>query len=435
MGCANSPPPSADSKANLELSECPSAVRGLELELDGLNATVIEPNFVEGLEDEASAFQEAVRNPISSAPLRDLISTDEQVAVVIADITRALPSERLLPWLFSELSEVRKEQFKIIVGTGSHRTNTRDELRRIVGDTIVDQYQIINHDSHDPSTLALAGDSPFGYPVYLNREYVEADRRIILGFIEPHFMAGFSGGYKAVFPGVAGIDAIMNYHGFDNIAHPNSNWGVLEENPTQETIRANGSLLPIDFCINVALNRKQGITRFFCGDTLAAHLEGCRYVKETAMVECKRSYPVVITTNSGAPLDLNLYQSVKGMSAGAEILEPGGLVLVAARCNDGIPEHGNFKKLLFEHNSPREIMEKLRTPGFHIYDQWQIQMLAQILEKGRVGVYSELPPEDICSAFMIPVPDLKAALDEELDKIGRDAPIAILPEGPKPSPT
>ena len=407
---------------------------GLDLELDGLNPTVIEPIFVEGLKDEESAFQEAVRNPISSRPLRDLISAGEKIAVVIADITRALPSDRLLPWLFSELSHVGCEQFKIIVGTGSHRTNSRDELRGMVGDTILEKFQIINHNGHDASTLALAGDSLFGYPVYLNREYVEADRRIILGFIEPHFMAGFSGGYKAVFPGVAGIDAIMNYHGFDNIAHPKSTWGVLKGNPTQETIRANGSLIPVDFCINVALNREQEITRFFCGDPIAAHVEGCYYVKKTAMVACERPYPVVVTTNSGAPLDLNLYQSVKGMSAGAEILEPGGLVLIATRCNDGIPEHGNFKKLLFGHDCIAEIMEKLRAPGYHIYDQWQVQMLAQILEKVRVSVYSELPPEDVRKTFMTPIPDLEAALEDELENIGRNAPIAILPEGPQTIP-
>ncbi|AWT59264.1 MAG: Lactate racemase [Candidatus Moanabacter tarae] len=407
---------------------------GLDLELDGLNTTVINPVFVETLKDETSAFQEAVRNPISSRPLSELISSDEKVAVVIADITRALPSKRLLPWLFSELSHVHHERFKIIVGTGSHRTNSLDELKGLVGENVLKNYEIINHDSHDASTLAFAGDSPFGYPVHLNREYIEADRRIILGFIEPHFMAGFSGGYKAVFPGVAGIEAIMHYHGFENIANPKSTWGVIEGNPTQATIQTNGSLVPVDFCINVTLNRKQGITRFFCGDPIAAHLAGCRYVKNTAMIACKTSYPIVVTTNSGAPLDLNLYQSVKGMSAGAEILQPGGLVLIATRCNDGIPEHGNFKKLLFENDSIVEIMDKLRIPGSHIYDQWQVQMLAQILEKGRVSIYSELSPKDVQKTFLTPISDLKSALEDELNEIGRDSPIAILPEGPQTIP-
>ena len=200
--------------------------------------------------------------------------------------------------------------------------------------------------------MAPAGKSRDGETVLLNREYVEADRRIVLGFIEPHFMAGFSGGLKGVFPAVADIASIMRYHDARTIGDPRSTWGLLEGNPTQAIIRHNASLLPLDFCVNVTLNRRREITRFFCGHPIAAHEAGCAFSKQTAMVACERPFPIVVTTNSGYPLDQNLYQTVKGMSAAAQVVEEGGYIATAARCNDGFPEHGNFKKLLFDHDSP-----------------------------------------------------------------------------------
>ncbi|HYE74191.1 MAG TPA: hypothetical protein VEF04_12715, partial [Blastocatellia bacterium] len=226
------------------------------------------------------------------------------------------------------------------------------------------------------------------------------------------------------------IDAIMHYHRAEVIGHPRSTWGVLEGNPTQQQIRANGSLLPIDFCINVTLNRKREITRFFCGDVLEAHKTGCNFAKSTAMVECQRSYPIVITTNSGYPLDQNLYQTVKGMSAASQIVSDGGLIISAARCNDGFPAHGNFKKLLFEHDSPEALLKTILTPGFSLYDQWEAQLLANVQIKARVALYSEIPADEVRCAHLEPITDIADRVNEELKRIGFNAPIAVLPEGP-----
>ena len=191
----------------------------------------------------------------------------------------------------------------------------------MVGRDVLGRYRVVNHTAHDLATMLPAGKSRDGETVYLNREYVEADRRIVLGFIEPHFMAGFSGGYKGIFPAVADIASIMRYHDARTIGDPRSTWGLLEGNPTQAIVRHNGSLLPLDFCVNVTLNRRREITRFFCGDPVAAHEAGCAFSKATAMVACARPFPIVVTTNSGYPLDQNLYQTVKGMSAAAQIVE------------------------------------------------------------------------------------------------------------------
>jgi len=243
-------------------------------------------------------------------------------------------------------------------------------------------------------------------------------------------VAGFSGGYKAVFPGLAALDAIMHYHSAEVIGDPRSTWGELEDNPTQRHVRAGGSLLPVDFCINVTLNARRQITCYFCGDTKTAHRAGCAFVKTTAMVACPRAFPIVVTTNSGFPLDQSLYQTVKGMAAASRIVTPGGLILTAARCNDGFPAHGNFRKLIEESRSPQELLDRIRAPGFSMLDQWQAQYLAMVLLKARVALYSELPDADVRRAHLIPVRDLRAALDAELARLGRDAPIAVLPEGP-----
>jgi nickel-dependent lactate racemase len=402
---------------------------GLDVEIPGRSVTVVEPRFVPGLADEASAFREAARRPIGAPPLREVVKATDRVAVVIPDLTRPLPSDRLLPWLFAELDHVPAGCFTIVNGTGSHRANTPEELASMAGPDVLARYRVVNHTAHDLATMLPAGKSRDGETVYLNREYVEADRRIVLGFVEPHFMAGFSGGYKGIFPAVADIGSIMRYHDARTIGDPRSTWGLLEGNPTQAIVRHNGSLLPLDFCVNVTLNRRREITRFFCGDPIAAHEAACAFSKETAMVGCERPFPIVVTTNSGYPLDQNLYQTVKGLSAAAQIVEPGGYIAAASRCNDGFPEHGNFKKLLFDHASPRAVLDTIEAPGFSLYDQWEAQLLALVRLKARVGLLSELPDEDVRRAYLEPIADVGAAVAGELRRLGKEAPVAVLPEG------
>ena len=402
---------------------------GIDVEIPSTRVRVIEPTFVAGLADEAAAFQSAVRNPIESKPLRECVAADERVAIVIPDITRPLPTDRLLPWLFAELAHVPAKDVVIINGTGSHRENTPSELRDMVGAEMLARYRVVNHDAHDPETLVFVGNTHDGLPVAMARDYVEADRRIVLGFIEPHFMAGFSGGYKGVFPAVADIAAIMHYHRAAAIGHPKSTWGVLDGNPTQEQIRWNGALLPVDFLVNVTLNREQQITRYFCGDVIAAHLAGCAFARQTAMAPCEHPFPVVVTTNAGYPLDQNLYQAVKGMHAAMQVVEQDGFILAAARCNDGFPSHGNFRQLLFDYPTPRALLDAITSPGFSVYDQWEAQLLAIIALRAQVGLKSELDASEVERAHLEPVADVGARVAAELEARG-DVPVAVLPEGP-----
>lgn len=403
---------------------------GLEVALPASAVDVIAPRHLPGLADEAAAFRDAVRRPIDSPPLADCVRAGDRVAIVIPDITRPLPSDRLLPWVLAEIAHVAASQITIIIGTGSHRSATPDEIRRLVGDDVVRGWRVINHNAHDPDTLATVGRTLDGRPVTLNRDYAEADRRVVLGFIEPHLMAGFSGGYKGVFPGVAGIDAIMHYHRAAVIGDARSTWGVLDGNPTQAQIGHNGALRPIDFLINVTLNRQRQITGYFCGAVGPAHARGCAFAKDTAMAAVAAPYPIVITSNSGAPLDQNLYQAVKGMSAAAQIVADDGLIVIASRCQDGFPAHGNFRRLLQEHASPQALLDTITGDGFAQFDQWQAQLLALIRLRARVGVYSEIEGEAIRRSHLEPVDDIGAFIDAELTRIGREARIAVLPEGP-----
>ncbi len=403
---------------------------GIAITLPDAAIDILEPKFVEGLKDEAASFQEAVRNPIESRPLRELVKPSDRVAVVIPDITRHLPSHKLLPWLFEELQAVPADRFTIITGTGTHRPNTPEELAGMVGKDVLNKYRVINHSAFEKEQLTQVGTFDGPHPVLLNKEYVEADKRIIMGFIEPHFMAGFSGGYKGVFPAVAGIDSILHYHRASVIGDPRSIWGQLENNPTQDIVRTCGAMVPVDFCINLTLNRNVEITRYFCGDVLAAHTQGCAFAKETAMTPCDHRYPLVITTNGGYPLDQNLYQAVKGMSAAAQIIEDGGRIIVAARCNDGFPAHGNFADMISTGEPPEKVLEKIEAPGFHKLDQWQAQLLSMYLIKANIALYSELPANRVAKAQMEPIADLEAYIKDKIEALNEGQRVAVLPEGP-----
>ncbi len=408
----------------------PYGTQPLTVEAPFSEVTVLEPRCAEGLADEPGAFAAAVRAPIGARPLREIVAGGKKIAVLVPDITRPFPSRRILPWLFKELAPARPADWTIIIGTGSHRPNSPAELRTMLGAEIVARYRIVNHQAHDLTTMQPVGRREDGGTVYLNREYAAADRRIILGFIEPHFMAGFSGGYKAVMPGVADIDSIMAFHRAAVIGDPRSTWGALEDNPTQALVRKLGALAPADFCINVTLNRQRSITGFFCGDPLAAHREGCEFARSFARAPCARRFPIVITTNGGYPLDQNLYQSVKGLSAAARIVAEGGLIVAACECADGFPAHGNFARLLFEHPSPQAILETVNQPGCAIFDQWEAQLLAMILVRARVALFSALPADEVRRAHLDYIPDLDAYLAALSRRHGAHTPLAVLPYGP-----
>lgn len=404
---------------------------GLTIELPD-EAEVVEPAFVPGLPDEAAALRAALRAPIDRPPLRELARPSDRVTIVHSDLTRPAPNERMLPVILEELhaAGVPAAAITLLNATGLHRPNTEAELRAMLGDRLVDTYRCLNHDAHAHADLRLVGRLPSGSEAWLDRHYVEADLRITTGFIEPHFFAGFSGGAKSVLPGVAGDMSVMHNHNAAMIADPGSTWGVTAANPIMREGRAAARLCPPAMILNVTLNKAKAITGVFAGELEAAHEAGCRFVKEAVMRPVARPADVVITTNSGYPLDLNLYQAVKGMSAAAQIVRPGGAIIIAAECSDGIG-HGPFLELLQSRPDPRGLLERITAPGFAMFDQWQVQILAQILQHARVYLYApRLTDEDIRAAHLIPTHDIAATAAELLAEHGPAARLTVLPQGP-----
>ena len=398
------------------------------------HATIIMPEELPGLPDERAAFDAAVRDPIGTAPLREIAPKGSTVAIVIADITRPSPSERLVPWIMQELAHIPRENFVIVNGTGSHRANTRDELIQMLGEEVVNTVRIVNHNAFEDATLTPLGRTSYGGEVWVNNDYLQADVRIVTGFIEPHFFAGFSGGPKGIVPGVAGIKTIMHLHNAQMIGDPRSTWERLDDNPVQGEIREAVALAPPHFMVNVAVNPKREITGVWAGHYITAFEEGCRFVGEHAMRPVEELFDVVITTNSGFPLDQNLYQAVKGMSAAARIVKPGGTIIAAAECSDGLPDHGNYKDLLRMRRTAQELLEMIESPDFALYDQWQAQSQALVQRKAEVYLYSSLEPEMVRHAMLTPTDNIEATLADLLERFGPQARIAVLPEGPQTVP-
>lgn len=398
------------------------------------DAVVIAPAELPGLADERAAFDAAVRAPIGARPLRDLARPGDTVAIVIADITRPSPSERLVPWIMQELAHVPRERFVIVNGTGSHRANTRDELVQMLGEELVETVRIVNHNAFDDATLTQLGRTSYGGEVWVNNDYLRADVRIVTGFIEPHFFAGFSGGPKGIVPGLAGIKTIMHLHNAEMIGDPRSTWARLEGNPVQGEIREAVAMAAPHFMVNVAVNPQRQITALWAGHYLEAHAVGYRFVAEHATRAVEQQFDVVVTTNSGYPLDQNLYQTVKGMSAAARIVKPGGAIVAVSECSDGLPEHGNFKQLLRMRRTPRELIEMIEAPGFELYDQWEAQSQALVQRRADVYLYSSLDAQTVRDAMLEPIDNLGRALAALLARYGPGARVAVLPEGPQTIP-
>lgn len=409
---------------------------GLEVNLPD-STDVIEPEFVPGLPDESAALREALRQPIESPPLADLVKPGDTAVIVHTDITRATPNDRIIPVILEELESagIRREDITLLNGLGTHRFQTEAELREMLGDQVVDHYRCLQHDCHDDDNLVSLGETSLGHPVRVNRLYLESDVKILTGFIEPHLFAGFSGGPKAILPSLAGVESVFSNHGLKMIAHPNATWGVIEDNPIWQEMREVALLTEPTFLLNVALNVKREITGIFTGEMLAAHAVGRDFVKEHAMVGVNAPYDIVVTTNSGYPLDQNLYQSVKGMSAAAQIVREGGAIIMVAACEDGIPDHGRYADLLVEAGTPQRMMEIISVPGYQEQDQWQVQLQAQIQLKAEVYVHSDgLTDDQITRAMFTPCRDIAQTITELREKFGAAARICVLPDGPQTIP-
>jgi nickel-dependent lactate racemase len=406
---------------------------GLTVELPD-STHVVTSRFVPGVPDEPAAIRDALRQPLQSAPLAEKVKPGDTVVIVHSDITRATPNNRILPVLLAELGTagVARADITLLNALGTHRRQTEAELRLMLGDQIVDNYRCRQHDPHDDANLILLGKTSLGHPVRVNRHYLEADVRILTGFIEPHFFAGFSGGPKGVLPALAGAESVLTNHGRKMIADPHATWGITKGNPIWAEMREVALLTNPSFLLNVTLNVQHEITGVFAGDMLVAHAAGCEFVRESAMTQVDVPYDIVITTNSGYPLDQNLYQAVKGMSAASQVVREGGAIIIAAACEDGLPDHGQYAALLAEAGSPQAMLDMIARPGFSVQDQWQVQIQAMIQLRSEVYVYSDgLTEAQIKRALFTPCRNIEQTIVDLQEKYGPGASICAIPEGPQ----
>jgi nickel-dependent lactate racemase len=416
--------------------ELPYGDGSLPTRLPAGRTDVIEPVDVDPAPDPVAELVRAMREPISGPPLRSVVRRGGTVAISVCDGTRPQPRRDVIPALLSELEDfVRLDDVTILVATGTHRGNTSEELIEMFGADVLSAVEVVNHDARDQAGLGWVGALGDDVPVWLNKRWLEADIRITTGFVEPHFFAGFSGGPKMVAPGLAGLETTLTLHDARRISSGQARWGVTHGNPIHDDVRAIARATGVDFALDVTLDREQRLVRAYGGELEEMHRRACEDVRRTAMRGVRTPYDVVVTTNGGAPLDQNLYQCVKGMSAAAQVAGEGAMIVCAAECRDGFPDHGDYRRQLTAASGPAELLDDIATRRETIPDQWQIQIQAMIQLRHRVVVRtSYLSDAELSEAHLEQTHDIEELVERALAKAGPDARVCVLPQGPQTIP-
>ena len=388
----------------------------------------IRPRFPAPLADPRNALKQALADPLGANALAETIKPGSSLAIVFCDYTRPAPSRLMIDAILASLPANHHGPIRLINALGLHRPNSGSELEQMLGPELLARYPVIQPGSGDADYVDV-GSTSSGRPVRLCRQYVEADHRVTTGFVEPHFFAGFSGGAKLTLPGVAAPESILANHDAEMIDHPESTWGSTVANPIFREQREAAALCSPDLILNVALNAQKEITDVFCGELVAAHDRACRRVAEGSLTAVNERFDLVISSNSGFPLDQNFYQAVKGLSAAARIVTPGGNLVIASECKEGLG-HGQFGRYLELGLQPEELLRSIRSQRQPLPDQWQAQILADIRTRARVHVFSSgLEPETVTAIGCLPCRDI-GALAYRLAGARPGLKIAVLPEGP-----
>ena len=394
------------------------------------DADVLRPRHATPVENPADALAAALTHPAVGPSLAEIVPQGARVGVSICDVTRPFPSRIVLPVLLDELPTARVTLF---IATGTHRPCTEREMDAMLGPAVRERVEVVQHDAFDGPSHAAVGPIPGSEVVAsIDRRFLAMDARITLGFVEPHFFAGFSGGPKMVAPGLASIETVLELHSAARIADPRATFGVLAGNPVHEGIAGVAFAVGVDLALDVALDAEHRITGIHAGLPYEAHLAGCEIVRATAMEPVDAPYDIVVTTNSGYPLDQNLYQSVKGICAAAGIVRDGGAILLVSECSDGLPAHGRYGALLGAYRDPASFLGSLASGELRAHDQWQVQKQALVLQRSRVLVHAAgVTADEIRRAWFEPVDDPTAALGALVAEYGPSCRVAVLPEGPQ----
>jgi lactate racemase len=386
----------------------------------------------EPLADPAEALRAGLARPCGTPPLAELARGRRGACVVISDVTRPVPNAVILPPLLAalEAAGIARGQILILVATGMHRPNEGDELVEMVGRFVAENYRIENHHGRQLEEHVFLGASPRGVPVWIDRRYVEADLKITTGLIEPHFMAGFSGGRKLICPGLAALETIRVWHGPEFLEHPCARSGCLEGNPVHEENTWIARRAGCDFIVNTVIDDRRQILALVAGDMEAAFLEGVAFARRLSTDTVPAPVDIVVTSGAGYPLDATYYQTVKGMVTAAEIVRPGGTIIAAAAISEGIGSP-DFCRLFDENPTLDAFLERLMSGRYFVMDQWQLEEFAKARRKARIKVVTQgLALESLARLFVESAPSVEQAVADSLADYGPQATIAVIPKGP-----
>ncbi|MBR6060403.1 MAG: nickel-dependent lactate racemase [Victivallales bacterium] len=388
-------------------------------------------NRVAPPEDGAAEVAAALTNPIGSPRLRELAAGKQNIVVIASDHTRPVPSRVIMPQMLAEIRAGNPSaNITILIATGMHRGTTLDELKEKFGDEIVENETIIVHDAHDDALQTYLGVLPSGGELWVDRVVAEADLLVSEGFIEPHFFAGFSGGRKSVLPGIAGMETVMANHCGEFIKSPQARTGILDGNPIHKDMVWAAEKAELKFIVNVVINAQKRVMKAFAGDLLAAHAAGCEYLNGLCRINVPKA-DIVITSNGGYPLDQNIYQSVKGMTAGEAAAKDGGVIVMSSSCSNGHGGEG-FYRFMAEMPSAKALYEQLgEIPQSETKpDQWQAQILARVMAHHDVIVLCDECSRGLVKEMgMYPVATPDEAMSLAFKLKGEMATVAAIPDG------
>jgi nickel-dependent lactate racemase len=384
------------------------------------------------LADPEAAIADALAHPIASPPLAEVARGRKNACILVCDITRPVPNRGILPPLLKTLEAegIARRDILLLVATGLHRPNEGAELVEMLGPDIVANYRIENHHGKVLAEHDYLGMTPKEVPVYLDRRYVRADLKITTGLIEPHLMAGYSGGRKVICPGIAALETVKIWHGPRFLEHPKADCGIVAGNPVHEENTRIALMAGCDFIVNVCLDGQRRITWVGAGDMIQAWEEGVRFVENVVKVPVSEPLDVVVTSCAGFPLDTTWYQAIKGLTGALPIVKQGGTIILAASLTEGVgsPE---FQRLMAENPDLRVFKERILGKDYFVMDQWQLEELAKVVDRCRVKVVSHgLPPETLRRCYVEPAATVEQAVADCLAEYGPAARVAVIPKGP-----
>ncbi|MCH2124083.1 MAG: nickel-dependent lactate racemase [Pirellulaceae bacterium] len=384
------------------------------------------------IDDPDSVVRELLATPTGSPSLASLATGRSDACILICDITRPVPNELILrPMLQTlEASGIPRNKILILVATGLHRPTTSDELVEMVGPEIAAKYRIEDHHGQVLDEHTFLGTSPRGVPMWIDSRYVRADLKITTGLIEPHLMAGFSGGRKLICPGIAALETVKIWHGPQFLEDPKADCGILEGNPVHEENTWIARKAGCDFIVNVVIDAQRHPLKFVAGDMEEAFHEGVSFVRQVVTDTLDQPVDIVVTSSAGYPLDTTFYQAVKGMTGALPVVKQGGTIIVAASLSEGIGSK-QFQQLFDENDNLDVFVERILGKDYFVMDQWQLEELAKVRRKAKVKVVSDgLPADKINQLFVESAPSVEKAVADSIEEYGDSTQIAVIPKGP-----